>query len=482
MSNVHLLFNVDNCYVGVGTGYRGNVSITINNFKCRPWYNMESKYITTSDRYPELILNYCRNPGGLLNHPWCYVNTSTYNWDYCNISVCTADVVSPDGVVELIIANPAESQSNLMGLFSVLFILVLVLIVIILCAVFVMRRCTDRTKQNVFIQESSIVTVPNINENSNCEMSYEDIQFPCMLKANQIKYISQIGQGNFGVVFKGRAVNIKNNEKEIDVAVKQFKETSQESIKDFIEEAKLMFSFDHPNILTIYGVCMEEMPYQIVFEYMDEGDLAHFLRKKSPLFCLQTNSNDTPSLSKSQLLHICVQVVNGMKYLSSNHHIHRDLACRNCLIKSDLTVKIGDFGLSRNLYKKDYYRIQSQNAQLPVRWLAPESLIYGRFSIESDVWCFGVLMWEIFSFALRPYYALTNEQVIEAIRTGKVLEIPIDCPMEIYEIMKCCWSMDILDRPSFDELYDKLNDIYENVSTQSITLSHHDSNSFDDSQ
>ena len=370
-----------------------------------------------------------------------------------------------------------------MGLFSVLFIVVLVLIVIILCAVFVMRRRTGRTKQNVFIQESSRVIVPNINENSNCEISYEDIQFPCMLKANQIKYISQIGQGNFGVVFKGRAVNIKNNENEIiDVAVKQFKETSQESIKDFIEEAKLMFSFDHPNILTIYGVCMEEMPYQIVFEYMDEGDLAHFLRKKSPLFCLQTNSNDTTSLNKSQLLHICIQVVNGMKYLSSNHHIHRDLACRNCLIKSDLTVKIGDFGLSRNLYKKDYYRIQSQNAQLPVRWLAPESLIYGRFSIESDIWCFGVLMWEIFSFALRPYYALTNEQVIEAIRTGKVLEIPIDCPMEIYEIMKCCWSMDILDRPSFDELYDKLNDIYENVSTQSITLSHHDSNSFDDSQ
>ena len=334
-----------------------------------------------------------------------------------------------------------------------------------------MRKYSLST-DGAFMKEEKYVVNPDYSRtNSSTRSSGSDTKVPenfQLLESKQIKYVSQLGQGNFGIVFKGRAFNIieGEEEEEIDVAVKTLKEeASSEVVQNFIDEAKLMFTFDHPNILKIYGVCMSEMPYQMVFEYMDEGDLTHFLRSRASSaqrrllnpFGTRSRtessySNDPPSLTKTQLLHICTQIADGMKYLSSINHVHRDLACRNCLIKSDLTVKIGDFGMSRNLYSKDYYRINGR-AVLPVRWMSPESLIYGKFSIEGDVWSFGVVMWEVFSYALQPYYGISNEEVTEAIRRGKTLNRPDNCPSEIYKLMKECWTMDPAERPTFEELY-----------------------------
>ena len=291
-----------------------------------------------------------------------------------------------------------------------------------------------------------------------------------LIPKDNIKYISQLGQGNFGIVYKGKAIGLVEGDEEVEVAVKTLKEDAGSEVRsDFIEEAKLMFGFSHPNILKIYGVCMSDFPYLMVFEYMDEGDLTQFLRNHASSvhrrllnpfsFRSRTESSysdDPPSLTKTQLLHICKQVAAGMAYLSSLHHVHRDLACRNCLVDSSMSVKIGDFGMSRKLYSKDYYRINGQ-AVLPVRWMSPEALIYGKFSVEGDVWSFGVVMWEVFSFALQPYYGISNEEVTEAIRRGKTLKNPEDCPSEIYELMKECWSMDPQSRPSFDELHHKIS-------------------------
>ena len=317
-----------------------------------------------------------------------------------------------------------------------------------------------------------------------------------MEKAN-IKYIRQIGQGNFGVVFQGKIVNLLKDEEETVVAVKTLKDDCQEALEDFAREAKIMLQFDHPNIIKLYGVCTEELPYYLVFEYMDQGDLAKFLRQNASseqrrLMSTSsrhrsrtdsTISDDPASLTPEQLTDLCKQIAKGMEYLASKDHVHRDLACRNCLVKtcletgmtdSGFIIKIGDFGMSHDLYQRNYYRVQGQ-AVLPVRWMSPEAVIYGKFSTAGDVWSFGVTMWEVFSFAMQPYYGISNEEVTKLIRTGRHLEKPYDCPRTTYEIMKQCWSQEPLERPSFSDLYTMLNASRISVSSEDSSFSSSDS-------
>ena len=297
-----------------------------------------------------------------------------------------------------------------------------------------------------------------------------------------IKYIRQLGQGNFGVVFHARAKTSPEDEKEIEVAVKTLKDEGWgEGLDDFVREAKLMFAFDHPNIVKILGVCIEEVPFYLIFEYMDKGDLAHFLRASASSLQRRmihpidgrlrsrtesTLSDEPPSLTVVQLTDICKQVAGGMEYLAGENYVHSDLACRNCLAKScnweqtdsGLIVKIGDFGMSQNLYSSDYYRVRGQ-AVLPVRWMSPEAVVYGKFSTDSDVWSFGVVMWEVFSFAMQPYYGTSNDEVTQRIRRHNILEKPPQCPSRLYEVMKSCWMVDPKLRPNFGELFKCLANI-----------------------
>ena len=309
-----------------------------------------------------------------------------------------------------------------------------------------------------------------------------------------IKYIKQIGQGNFGIVYLGRAVDLVDGEEDTLVAVKTLKEeTSHESLEEFVREAKIMLSFDHPNIIKLHGVCMQDLPYCLIFEYMNRGDLAAFLRENASsvqrrfMSCDRprsrtesTLSDDPPSLDTEQLTDICKQVAAGMEYLSVRNHVHRDLACRNCLVKMEETmdndgevttlgniiIKIGDFGMSHNLYSHNYYRVRGQ-AILPIRWMAPESIIYGKFTTAADVWSFGVVMWEVFSFGLQPYYGTSNDEVTDAVRRGKNLSQPNNCPRKMYQIMKDCWNMEQDLRPTFTELHNILNEARSSVSSYS---------------
>ncbi len=317
---------------------------------------------------------------------------------------------------------------------------------------------------------------------------------------SSIKYIRQLGSGNFGVVFYGRLEGVVEDQKSVEVAVKTLKEEhSMEGLDDFVREAKLMFSFNHPNIVKILGVCVDDMPYYLIFEYMDKGDLAQFLRASASSLQRRemnpmdgrprsrtesTHSDEPPALSIDQLVDICKQIACGMEYLSDNNHVHRDLACRNCLVQScdgweqtssGFIIKIGDFGMSQNLYTSDYYRVRGQ-AVLPVRWMSPEAVIYGKFSTDSDVWSFGVVMWEVFSFAMQPYYGTSNEEVTEAIRRHKLLAMPANCPNRMYEIMKNCWMLQPKMRPGFDELVKILNHCRLSVSSSDRS----DSQSMDD--
>lgn len=187
----------------------------------------------------------------------------------------------------------------------------------------------------------------------------------------------------------------------------------------------------------------------MVFEYMEWGDLAGVLRGS------RGGGRPGPTLDEPALLHVALQVAKGMLYLASRRFVHRDLAARNCLVGSNLTVKIADFGMSRDVYTSDYYKMGGERP-MPVRWMSPESIVYARFTHESDVWSYGVVLWEIYSRGKQPFYGHNNDGATRLILQGIVLVPPEECPRFACELMRACWQSDPRDRISFDEICRKL--------------------------
>ena len=238
--------------------------------------------------------------------------------------------------------------------------------------------------------------------------------------------------------------------------IKRLKPDADEGIKEaFEKEIKFMSRLNHKNIVRLLGICPYGTPF-ILMEYMKNGDLNQYLHKHSE------EDNEKP-LSKEALVYIATQISGGMMYLATLKFIHRDLATRNCLVGSNNEVKIADFGMSRSLYSSYYYRIRGR-AMLPIRWMANECF-YGRFSEKTDIWAFGVAMWEIFTFcSQQPYDKMTDQEVIDDAIQGAertLLERPDYCPPEVYEVMLQCWEDDPESRANFEEVHSSLNAMYE---------------------
>ncbi|XP_035275039.1 NT-3 growth factor receptor-like isoform X2 [Anguilla anguilla] len=262
------------------------------------------------------------------------------------------------------------------------------------------------------------------------------------IKRRDIVLKRELGEGAFGKVFLAECYNLSPTKDKMLVAVKTLKDPTLAARKDFQREAELLTNLQHDHIVKFYGVCVDGDPLIMVFEYMKHGDLNKFLRAHGPDALilvdgqpLQTNGE----LGLSQMLQIATQISSGMLYLASQHFVHRDLATRNCLVGNGLLVKIGDFGMSRDIYSTDYYRVGG-HTMLPIRWMPPESIMYRKFTTESDVWSFGVILWEIFTYGKQPWFQLANNEVIECITQGRVLERPRVCPKEVYDIMLGCWQ------------------------------------------
>uniref|UniRef100_S4R915 Protein kinase domain-containing protein n=1 Tax=Petromyzon marinus TaxID=7757 RepID=S4R915_PETMA len=227
---------------------------------------------------------------------------------------------------------------------------------------------------------------------------------------------------------------------------------------NFHREAALMAEFTHPNIVKLLGVCAVGKPFCLLFEFMPHGDLNEYLRRcsseaglaaSSPPARAPTSSGSEPvSLCCADKLFVATQVAAGMAYLAERKFVHRDLATRNCLVGNRLVVKISDFGLSQSIYAADYYKA-NENDAIPIRWMPPESIFYNRYTSESDVWAFGVVLWEIFSHGLQPYFGMSHEEVIYFVRDGNVLACPDGCPLDLYNLMRLCWAHAPADRPSF---------------------------------
>ncbi|XP_030384777.1 tyrosine-protein kinase Btk29A isoform X2 [Scaptodrosophila lebanonensis] len=253
----------------------------------------------------------------------------------------------------------------------------------------------------------------------------------------ELMLMEELGSGQFGVVRRGKWRG------SIDTAVKMMKEGTM-SEDDFIEEAKVMTKLQHPNLVQLYGVCSKHRPIYIVTEYMKHGSLLNYLRRHE----------NTLIGNMGLLLDMCIQVSKGMAYLERHNYIHRDLAARNCLVGSENVVKVADFGLARYVLDDQY--TSSGGTKFPIKWAPPEVLNYTRFSSKSDVWAYGVLMWEIFTCGKMPYGRLKNTEVVERVQRGIILEKPKSCAKEIYDVMKKCWSHGPEERPSFRVLKEQL--------------------------
>uniref|UniRef100_A0A3P8R3V2 receptor protein-tyrosine kinase n=1 Tax=Astatotilapia calliptera TaxID=8154 RepID=A0A3P8R3V2_ASTCA len=316
---------------------------------------------------------------------------------------------------------------------------------------------------------SNMYAVPALTVDSLTRKDISAAEFP----RQQLIFREKLGEGQFGEVhlceaeglpeFLGEGSPLPDRDgHSVLVAVKQLRaDATSQARNDFLKEIKIMSRLNDPNIIRLLCVCVSSDPLCMVTEYMENGDLNMFLSQREIESTL-THANNIPSVSLSDLLHMAVQISSGMKYLASLNFVHRDLATRNCLLDRRLTIKIADFGMSRNLYSSDYYRIQGR-AVLPIRWMAWESILLGKFTTASDVWAFGVTLWEIFTLCKeQPYSLLSDEQVIE--NTGEFfrnqgrqifLYAPPLCPPSLFELMMRCWSRDIPDRPTFEGLYQR---------------------------
>ncbi|XP_066117866.1 high affinity nerve growth factor receptor [Saccopteryx bilineata] len=277
------------------------------------------------------------------------------------------------------------------------------------------------------------------------------------IKRQDIVLKWELGEGAFGKVFLAECHSLLPEQDKMLVAVKALKEASESARQDFQREAELLTMLRHQHIVRFFGVCTEGRPLLMVFEYMRHGDLNRFLRSHGPDAKLLADGEDVAPgpLGLGQLLAVANQVAAGMVYLAGLHFVHRDLATRNCLVGQGLVVKIGDFGMSRDIYSTDYYRVGGRT-MLPIRWMPPESILYRKFSTESDVWSFGVLLWEIFTYGKQPWYQLSNTEAIECITQGRELERPRACPPEVYAIMRGCWQREPQQRHSIKDVHSQL--------------------------
>ncbi|KAL1517707.1 hypothetical protein ABEB36_001439 [Hypothenemus hampei] len=255
----------------------------------------------------------------------------------------------------------------------------------------------------------------------------------------------KLGGGQYGDVYE--AVWKRYN---MTVAVKTLKEDTM-ALKDFLEEAAIMKEMKHSNLVQLMGVCTREPPFYIITEFMSKGNLLDYLRNGSK-----------EHIDAVVLMYIATQIASGMSYLESRNFIHRDLAARNCLVGENHLVKVADFGLAR-LMRDDTYTAHA-GAKFPIKWTAPEGLAYNKFSTKSDVWAFGILLWEIATYGMSPYPGVDLTDVYHMLEKGYRMEIPPGCPPKIYELMRQCWQWHANDRPTFKEIHHALENMFQESS------------------
>lgn len=262
-----------------------------------------------------------------------------------------------------------------------------------------------------------------------------------IIPRDDFELVRELGHGHFGCVYEGIVWDGSLN-KGTRVAVKTLMtqgKLESRDIDNFIREAIAMKELNHPHILPLLGLSFEDMSPLIILPFMENGALYNYLKDGNTHVILR------------DLIKFGVQIAQGMEYLSGQKFVHRDLAARNCMLDDRHQVKVADFGLARDVYEEGFYTTKEAK-ELPLRWMAPECLSSQKFTVMSDVWSFGVVLWELTTRCHFPYDTVNQEDLLDYLKDGFRLPQPIVCPDEIYLVMSHCWAWREEDRPSFTEI------------------------------
>ena len=293
--------------------------------------------------------------------------------------------------------------------------------IILIVGVISLAICAYKYKKRVDKKSAAELTAYGLGPNrkipdlDNWEISRSDIVIN-----------RELGRGAFGIVYGGEA---KIKDKWVPVAVKELRTKNLDDLIDFLSEAKMMKNLNHPNIMTLLGICSKDDPFYTVMEFMLYGDLKTFLLARRNLVH-ENMLDENNELTYKKLTTMALDIAKALTYLANENLVHRDVACRNCLVNAKRVVKLGDFGMSRVIPDTNYYRF-IRKGMLPVRWMAPESISEGVFTLASDIWSFGVLLYEFITLGNFPFQNMNNDQVFEYVKMGNHMDIPEDFVPEL---------------------------------------------------
>nr|XP_033780730.1 ephrin type-A receptor 1 isoform X1 [Geotrypetes seraphini] len=349
---------------------------------------------------------------------------------------------------------PAESEKSSAGILATIIIGVLLILGVILFFCIRKRRSQRRRRgADCLDQAEKDLLKPYVDLQAYEDPSRTFLQFTKEIDPAYVNMESVIGEGEFGEVYRG-SLRLPGKERVV-VAIKTLKSTYSDSQWwNFLREATIMGQFNHPNIVQLQGVVTKQKPMMILTEFMENGALDAFLKENDEKF------------SCVQLVGMLQGIAAGMRYLSERNYVHRDLAARNILVTHNLLCKVSDFGLSRVLENDFEGTYETRGGKIPIRWTAPEAIANRTFTSASDVWSFGIVMWEVLSYGEKPYGDLTNLEVMKSIEDGYRLPPPVDCPPVLYDLMKNCWAGDRQRRPLFRQIQAELEHLLAN--TQSL--------------
>ena len=363
----------------------------------------------------------------------------------------------------LLVINTDHNLSLLVGLPVALITVTIAMLLVVIAAVMV--YVTRRYKHKSYMMEQQetldLLSFSNAYVQSRFEDPFKFLsEYDIEYNYASLEVVGMLGEGAFGRVFKARAPGIHRGDyvPQEFVAVKTLKEGATDDVQTaFRSEVKVCVQFEHSNVIRLVGVCTKAPHRCMVFEYMDVGGLDGLLRRSDPS---SPDHTDTDThITPTHFLPIALQVAAGLEYLADLKFVHRDVASRNCLVDHALTVKIADFGMSRETNAMDYYRIGSTKACLPVRWMPPEALLYGKFTVKSDVWSFGVLVWEVYTYGHQPFSGLSNHEVIDKVKGGGCLDCPQLCTAPVYAVLQSTWTRVPSRRPTISVVRGRLRQL-----------------------
>ncbi|XP_037030854.1 fibroblast growth factor receptor homolog 1 isoform X5 [Bradysia coprophila] len=336
--------------------------------------------------------------------------------------------------------------------------------------IIIVKPMTDSTNPQVMQIpivkiEKQRTTMIQSSQNSD-QNPFSEYEFPLdsnwEFPRNNLSLGSTLGEGAYGRVVMAEANGLMKNPSSSIVAVKMVKdEHTDVEMASLVREMEVMKMIGkHINIINLLGCCSQDGPLYVIVEYAPYGNLKDFLKNNTPTSddVGRINDEECKPVLQKDLVSFAFQVARGMEYLASRRCIHRDLAARNVLVSDDYVLKIADFGLARDIQESEYYR-KNTSGRLPIKWMAPESLRDKFYDTQSDVWSYGVLLWEIMTYGDQPYAKVYSEHVLDFLRVGNRMEKPQRCSLNIYMLMRQCWNWNPHERPTFTEIVENLDKI-----------------------